>query len=104
VSGSFKIISEILDGEEVVTELPIGVNNNTLFEEAIYNNYSEYQKIFRNFRIHNISMAITENNFIGLDLKYPVFFRQENAYYICNKISFSEGEKSTGEFIKINKI
>jgi len=103
-SGSFKMISEKLEDETIVSSLPIGINTDTLFEEAIYNNYAEYQKIFTNFRIHNISLALTINDFLGLDLTRPVFFKQENAFYICNKISYQEGEKSTGEFIKINKL
>lgn len=102
-AGSFKIISEILDDETIVSSVPVGINTNTLFEEAVYNNYAEYQKIFTNFRIHTISQALTENDFIGLDLTKPVFFKQENAFYICNKIPFTEGEKSIGEYIKINK-
>lgn len=102
--GSYKIISEILDGEEVVSSIPVGVNNNTLFEEAVFNNYSEYQKIFQNFRIHTIELAMNINNFIGLDLNKPVFFKQENAFYICNKVPYEEGKNSTGEFIKINKL
>jgi len=103
-AGSFKIISEILNDETVVSSIPVGINTNTLFEEAVYNNYSEYQKIFINFRVHNISMALTENDFVGLDLTKPVFFKQENAYYICNKVPFAESEKSIGEFVKINKV
>lgn len=103
-AGSFKIISEILGGEEVVSNIPVGINTNTLFEEAVYNNYAEYQKIFVNFRIHYIDLAMTINDFIGLDMTKPVYFKKENAYYICNKITYQEGEKSKGEFIKINKI
>lgn len=101
---TYKLISEKLVAEQMVTSVPVAINTNTLFEEAVYNNYSEYQKIFENFRIHTISQAMTENDFIGLDLTRPVFFKQENAYYICNKITFSEGEKSIGEYIKINKL
>lgn len=104
ISGSFKLISETLVAEQIVTNIPIGINDNTLFEEAIFNNYTEYQKIFNNFRIHNIEMALTINDFIGLDLTKPVFFKKENAYYICNKISYEEGKNSNGEFIKINKL
>jgi len=104
VTGSFKLISEKLEDETVVTSLPVGRNTNTLFEEAVYINYAEYQKIFTNFRTHNISMAMTENEFIGLDLTRPVFFKKENAFYICNKVTYQEGEKSQGEFIKINKV
>lgn len=103
-AGSFKMISEILNDETVVSSIPVGINTNTLFEEAVYNNYQEYQKIFTNFRVHTISQALTENDFIGMDLTKPFFFKQENTYYICNKISFTESEKSTGEYIKINKV
>jgi hypothetical protein len=103
-AGSFKMISEILNDETVVSSIPVGINTNTLFEEAVYNNYQEYQKIFTNFRVHTISQALTENDFIHMDLTKPFFFKQENAYYICNKIPFTEGEKSIGEYIKINKV
>jgi hypothetical protein len=104
VIGSFNLVSEKLVDSETVSSLPIAINTDTLFEEAIFKNYSEYQKIFTNFRIHNIDLAMTINDFMGLDLSLPVYLKQENAYYICNKISFEEGEKSTGEFIKINKL
>lgn len=104
VAGTFKIISETLVAEDVVSELPIGINSNTLFEEAIFNNYAEYQKIFNNFRIHNIDLAMSINYFIGADLTKPFYFKKENAYYLCNKLTYQEGEKSTGEFIKINKL
>ncbi len=104
LEGSFKLISEKLDDETIVSSVPVGINTDTLFEEAVYNNYAEYQRIFTNFRIHTISQALTENDFIGMDLTKPFYFRQENAYYICNKIPFTEGEKSIGEYIKINKV
>lgn len=105
INGSFKIISEKLNDETTVSSLPYAINNNTLFEEAIYNNYSEYQKIFNNFRIHPIELILTENDFIGVDLTRPVFFKQENAFYMCDKISFQEGpDGNEGTFIKINKL
>lgn len=102
--ATYKIISEKLNDETTVSTIPVGININTLFEEAIYNNYAEYQRIFTNFRIHYIELVMTENDFIGLDMTRPVFFKQENAYYICNKIPFEEGKESVAEFIKINKI
>lgn len=104
ITGSFKIISETLVAEDTVSLIPVGINTNTLFEEAIFNNYSEYQKIFTNFRVHNIDLVMTVNDFMGADLTKPFYFKQENAYYIANKIPYQEGENSTGEFIKINKL
>jgi len=102
--GTFKITSEKLADTETVFSVPYGVNTNTLFEDAVYNNYQEYQKIFTNFRIHNIDLAMNIDRFLGMDLTKPIYFRQENAFYICNKVPFEEGKKSTGEFIKINKL
>lgn len=102
--GSFDLVSEKLVDSATVMALPIAINTDTLFEEAIFNNYSEYQKIFTNFRIHNIDLAMGINDFVGADLTRPFYFKQENAYYIANKIPFEEGEKSNGEFIKINKL
>ncbi len=104
IQGNFTLSSDKLNDQIIVSEIPAGINTDTLFEEAIYKNYSEYQKIFVNFRIHNIELVLTENDFIGLDLTRPIFFKQENAYYICNKVNFEEGKNSIGEFIKINKI
>lgn len=103
-NGTFKIISENLVGEEIVNTVPYAVNVNTLFDEAVYNNYQEYQKLLTRFRIHNIDLVLTVNDFLGIDLTKPFYFSQENAYYICNKISFEQGGKSSGEFIKINQL
>lgn len=103
-NGTFKLTSEKLSDEETVNYVPYANNINTVFEEAVYNNYAEYQKIFNNFRIHNIDLAMSLNDFIGADLTKPFYFKQENAYYICNRLTYQEGEKSTGEFIKINKV
>lgn len=104
VSGSYKLTSEKLNDEQIVSFVPVAVNENTLFEEAVYNNYSEYQKIFDNFRIHNIDLALSIDGFNALDLTIPVYIKQENAYYICNKVTFQEGENSSAEFIKINNL
>lgn len=100
----YKLISEKLNDEQEVPQIHIGINTDTLFEEAVYNNYQEYQRIFSNFRIHSIEQVLTINDFIGLDLTRPVFFKQENAFYICNKVPYEEGKNSVGEFIKINKV
>lgn len=103
-NGTFKLTSEKLSDEETVSFIVYANNLNTVFQEAVYNNYSEYQKIFNNFRIHNIDLAMTINDFIGADLTKPFYFKKENAYYLANKIPYEEGNKTTGEFIKINKL
>lgn len=104
VNGSYKLTSEKLSDEQNVSFVPVAININTLFEEAVYNSYSEYQKIFDNFRIHNIDLALSVDGFNALDLTRPIYIKQENAYYICNKVPFEEGQNSNAEFIKINNL
>jgi hypothetical protein len=103
-TGSFKFTSEKLEDSLIVSSFPSAINNNTLFDEAIFNNYSEYQKIFNNFRTHNIKQVLSFEDFQKTDLEKPIFFKQENAYYICNKISFEEGKETLNEYVKINKL
>lgn len=102
--GSFKFTSEKLANSQVVNTFPSAINSNTLFDEAIFKNYSEYQKIFYNFRVHNIKQVLTFDDFQKVDLEKAIYFKQENAYYICNKISFEEGKETVNEYVKINKL
>lgn len=102
--GSFKFVSEKLEDNRIVSFFPSAINNNTLFDESIFKNYSEYQKIFDNFRVHNIKQVLTFDDFQKIDLLKPIYFKQENAYYICNKISFEEGKETVNEYVKINKL
>jgi hypothetical protein len=103
-TGSFKFTSEKLVDSQVVTSFPSATNVDTLFDEAVFQNYSEYQKIFNNFRVHDIKQVLTFDDFQKTDLSKPIFFKQENAYYICNKISFEEGKETVNEYVKINKL
>lgn len=102
--GSYKFTSEKLTGSLTISLVNYALSSNTLFDEAVYNNYKEYQKIFNNFRVHTISLALTLSDFIGFDFLRPVFFKQEAAYYICNSLTYEEGKISSGDFIKINNI
>lgn len=102
--SNYNVTSEKLNDSQIVNSIPFAINTDTLFEEAIFKNYQEYQKIFNNFRVHNIKQILTINDFMALDLTNPVFFKQENAYYICNKISYEEGKETVNEYVKINKL
>lgn len=102
--SDYKLISEKLNDEIQVPWIPVAINTNTLFEESIFNYYSEYQKIFNNFRVHNIDLALSVDGFNALDLTRCIYVKQENAYYICNKVPFEEGKNSNAEFIKINNL
>lgn len=55
-----------------------------------------------NTRMHSITLHLTQEDIRTLDQTKPIFFDQEQAYYVLNKLQYKKGEKAKGEFIKIN--
>lgn len=105
--GYYKFTSEKLNqstSEDTLLFFYSADYKDTLFDTSIFKNYKGYQKILNNFRVHTIKQLLTLDDFNKIDMVNPVYFRQENAYYICNKVSFDEGKETTNEYIKINKL
>lgn len=102
--GSFSFVSEYLDDSTTASNPPYAINNDTLFDELVFKNYSDYAGVLNNFRRHIIQLAITERDIIELDMTVPYYFSQEGQYYMLNKLQYQEGQVSTGEFIRINKL
>lgn len=102
--GFVRLASEKLMSSTYVGVVPKGTNEDTLFNLAVLKNYTDYEKIFKDFRLHTIELAMTITDFLRADLTKPFYFEQENAYYLCNKITFEKGKKTIGEFVKINRI
>lgn len=97
------LISYEIPANADVTNWNFASIDKTLLGQLVNENFSEYEKIFNNFRVHEIELHLSLIDFIQIDFTKPYYFKKENAYYILNKISFQEGETSIGEFIKINK-
>lgn len=95
--------SEAIPGDETVFELPFGSAEDTLLGPLVAKNYSEYAKIFGNFRAHNIELALGLEDILSLDLTRPYYFKQEAQFYIMNKLIYQDGQRAVGEFVRINK-
>lgn len=100
---TWKLESEIVPGSQLVNELHFATTENTLLGSLVDLNFSEYAKIFNNFRSHDIELALGLEDILSLDLIRPYYFEQEAGYYILNKLPYQDGETTTGEFVRINR-
>jgi hypothetical protein len=51
--------------------------------------------------MHKIKLAINKFDFINLDFDKIYYFKQEQGYYILNKLTFENGKISDAEFFRI---
>lgn len=100
---NWRLKSELVPDEETVSELHFATTENTLLGQMIAEKFSGYSKLFNNFRAHDIELALGLEDVLNLDLTKPYYFKQEAGYYILNKLSFQDGETTTGEFVRINQ-
>lgn len=103
IVGDFGFISYEIPAEEVVDDWNFASIENTVLSQLVSENFTDYEKIFTNFRCHEIELKLSLLDVMELDFSKPIFFEKESAYYILNKISFQDGETTIGEFLKINK-
>lgn len=52
-------------------------------------------------RVHNILLNLNIGDINGLDMTRPYYFEQEAAYYILNKVQYTNGQPARAEFVKI---
>ena len=102
--GSYTFISEAVPDSVIVTQFPFADSTGTTYNQIIPVKYNAYNGVLNNFRSHDIELALSLNDILALDLTRPKYIEKEGMYYLLNRIIFSEGDKSTGEFIRINKV
>jgi len=100
---AWKLKSEIVPDEDIVEQIHFATTERTLLGQLISENFSAYEKIFNNFRSHDIEIAIGLEEILNLDLTRAYYFKQEAGFYILNKLPYQDGETQTGEFVRINQ-
>lgn len=65
--------------------------------------YGEYTAIINDSRIHTIELKLSYIEVILLDFKKLYYFKQEQQYYLLNKLTFDQ-KKASGEFVRVNRI
>jgi len=80
----------------------IGSFENLNYQYFVNNYYNGLYKVLNNSRIHKIDLNLNLIDVLNLDLSALYFFKKEQAYYILNKLQYSESKQS-GEFVKVEK-
>lgn len=100
--NGWALASDVIEGETETNTLWFANLENTLLGQLVNTHYSEYAKIFQNFRSHDIELALGLEDILSLDLTKPYYFAQEGSYYILNKVVYQQGKRSIAEAVKIN--
>ena len=102
VLGNYRFNSSVILGSaQNVSNILIANTANTLFSDLIPLSYSQYEKIFNQFKAHDIDLKLGLKDFLMLDLTKIYYFAQEARYYMINKVSFQEGELSKAECVAV---
>lgn len=64
--------------------------------------YGDYVTILNESRLHTIDLDLDIIDVILLDFKPLYYFKQEQQYYLLNKLNFDE-KAATGEFVRVDR-
>lgn len=94
--------SKTFDISETVGALPLGTFSKLDWTSLIRKNYNEFGRVLNDSRLHSIDLALNDVDILTLDLSNLFFFKQEQQYYILNKLNFDE-KNAKGEFIRVKR-
>lgn len=100
---SLIIGSESASETDIVTSAPVETYRGLNFQEVVIKNYSEMQLLLDKSIIKNVSLYLTENDIVNLDLSLTYYFKQLGGSFILNKVNnFIPNKKTTCELVRIN--
>lgn len=102
-TSDWLLASETVIGSDTVDTVPYADTKGTTYSQIVPDRYFPYSGVLNNFRAHDIELRLGLMDFLQSDLTRPKYIGQEACYYVLNKLVYSEGKPSIGEFIKINR-
>lgn len=100
LATTVKIGSEALIQEETVYSIPIATFDGLDWRTLLNKNYNEFGRILNDSRLHNIELNLNTIDCLQLDLAALYYFKQEQQYYILNRLNFNS-DRATGEFVRV---
>jgi hypothetical protein len=73
-----------------------------VFKTIIDEDYQLIRDVLNDTRIHEIELILSKSDIMSLDLSAKYYFEKEHQQYLLNKLIWSEGKTTIGEFIRIN--
>lgn len=100
---SVNIGSDATNEQQLITNAIVGTFSGLDWQNAIGKYYGDYVNILNDSRVHSIDLNLDLIDIIQLDFKKLYYLKQEQQYYILNKVNFDRN-KSSGEFIRVKKL
>lgn len=73
-----------------------------VFKTIIDEDYQLVRDVLNDTRIHTIELLLSKSDIMSLDLSAKYYFEKEHQVYLLNKLTWTEGKTTIGEFIRIN--
>lgn len=99
---SVTIGSDETNEQQFITTAVVGTFSGLDWQNLLGKYYGDYTTILNDSRLHSIDLDCNIIDMIHLDFEKLYYFRQEQQYYLINKINF-DSKKTTGEFIRVKK-
>lgn len=99
---SVKMGSNAANEQQTVPNAVTGDFTGLNWQNIIGKYYGDYITILTDSRLHTISLDLDIVDAIQLDFKKLYYFKQEQQYYLLNKLNY-DNRKATGEFIRVKK-
>lgn len=102
IATTATIGSKAYNEEQTVTTLPLASFSKLDWTSLLRKNYNEFGRILNDSRIHPIILNLNLADLLHLDLSNIFYFKQEQQYYILNKLNFDDN-KQEGDFIRVKR-
>src|SRR5690606_6146403 len=84
-----------------VDGFPLANINGNIFRDIVYEKYQAFNNFAEDAKVHDIELALSLSDILRLDLSKLYYFENEATYYILNRLSYKTGQKTKGEFLKV---
>ena len=101
INESVTFGSELLASTASSSSVRIASVNDTQFSALVPKYYGKHTDTLNDFKRHDIELRLSVFDLISLNLSKLFYFEQEAQFYILNKLSFTNGKPSKGEFIRV---
>ena len=103
VPHAVTIGSDALNEQQQIPNAIVGSFTGLGWQNILGKYYGDYVTILNDSRLHTIDLDTDIVDMIHLDFEKLYYFRQEQQYYILNKINYGN-KKSSGEFIRVKRV
>lgn len=85
----------------LVEGFPMVSVSGATYRDIVASKYQSFTKMANDAKVHRIELAMPLVDIVSLDLRKIKYIKDQASYYILNKLTYKKGQKSIGEFLKV---